>query len=679
MDLSSPITSLPQTRSLTFKRFQSIGINTYADLLHYFPFRYENYSVPTPIAHLIAGNIVGIQGTVEGTRQVLTRSGLKMQYIRVRDVSGSIETLWFNQPYILSVLKIGQPVSIVGELDIKKKPLIVGRDFELVKGELIHTGRIVPVYSEIYGLSSRTIREKVWRVIQLLGEHIIPDELPDIVLRNETFVSLDIALHQIHFPSSQVELDQAKMRLGFDELFYIQLSSQIIKNKWHKQQVNISFEHTIKQDVHVSQFIKSLPFELTPDQIQVLEEIRLDFTKAHPMNRFLQGDVGSGKTVIAAIAAYIAFLNNAKTLIMAPTEILAKQHFDTLTVIFQNHGIKVGLQTGAYKHVTKKGEEAFDILVGTQALLSSHMSYEKVGLIVIDEQHRFGVADRALLKSKTSNPHLLTMTATPIPRTVALTLYGELDVSVIESMPKGRMITKTFIVSPLKRKDAYEWIRRRIHDEHEQLFVVCPLVDESEHETMKSVKAVTVEFENLKTQFPEFSIGLLHGKIKAVDKNIVMDEFKNNTHHILLSTSVVEVGIDIPNATIMLIEGAERFGMAQLHQLRGRVGRGKVQSYCLLFTSNPAIPTDRLTFFATHSNGAKLAEFDLKTRGPGSIFGTNQHGFTELKIADITDASLISQAQKAAKTLLSKDDNLKNYPKIKAHLESIHPENISRD
>ncbi|PIY68585.1 DNA helicase RecG, partial [Candidatus Roizmanbacteria bacterium CG_4_10_14_0_8_um_filter_39_9] len=584
-------------------------------------------------------------------------------------------------PYILSLLKVGQTASIVGELDIKKKPLIIGRDFELVKGELIHTGRIVPVYSEIYGLSSRTIREKVWRVIQSLGENQIPDELPEVILKNESLISLDTALRQIHFPSSLTQLNQAKMRLGFDELFYIQLSSQMIKNEWRKERVVFPFRIDGSIEHKIQSFIELLPFKLTKDQLISIADIKTDLAREYPMNRFLQGDVGSGKTVVAAVAAYIAYLNNTQTLIMAPTEILAEQHYKSFQALFAKLHIKIALQTGSHKSITTSDKIKYDIIIGTQALLTKGVRIDSVGFIVIDEQHRFGVAQRAMLREKGGHPHLLTMTATPIPRTVALTLYGELDLSAITTMPSGRIPIKSFVVPPQKRFDAYEWIKKQVDKHHSQVFIICPLVKESEVETMKSVKAVTAEYKILKTKiFPEFSVGLLHGKLKAIEKNKLMEEFRANKHEILLSTSVVEVGIDIPNATIMLIEGAERFGLAQLHQLRGRVGRGALQSYCLLFTSNDNPQSaGRLAFFARTENGAELAAYDLKLRGPGSIFGTMQHGYVDLKIASLTDTALIYRARKEVESVLALSPTLLKFPGLLTAIKQKKVDHVSRD
>jgi ATP-dependent DNA helicase RecG len=477
-------------------------------------------------------------------------------------------------------------------------------------------------------------------LIEKLNLEFFPKE----ILQYNRLLDENIAYKNIHFPENKYLAKQARERLAFDELFIIQLSANIIKKQWEKETVGNQFFLSAPIKEKINQFIANLPFELTNAQKRVWLEIQNDLTKTKPMNRLLQGDVGSGKTIVCALASYLAYLNGFQSLIMAPTEILANQHYFTLTNLFSGLPLKIGLQTGS-KKITKKTKEIienYDIIVGTHALINEKINFKKVGLVIIDEQHRFGVKQRALLKEKGINPHLLTMTATPIPRTIALTLYGELDLSIIDEMPKGRLPVKTYLVPNEKRDKGYQWIKDKIKETGGQVFIICPLIEESEVETMKSVKAATIEYEKIKKIFSPYKVGLLHGKMSAKEKDIILNDFKNRKFDILVSTPVVEVGIDIPNAVIMIIEGADRFGLAQLHQLRGRVGRGEKQAYCFLFTEkNDENTLKRLNFFAQNNNGLKLAEFDLQHRGPGEIYGTKQHGIINLKVASLKEQLII--------------------------------------
>jgi len=449
--------------------------------------------------------------------------------------------------------------------------------------------------------------------------------------------------------------------------------------KREQKEIRVNFPIKVDKTINslISTFIQNLPFVLTSDQNKALEEVLSDLQKPNPMNRFLQGDVGSGKTIVAAIASYVISLSGYKTLLMAPTEILAKQHFETFSKIFNAVGIQIGLITGSQKIYKKESM----IIIGTHALLNKINLYKKVALVIIDEQHRFGVKQRAFLKSGANNPHLLTMTATPIPRTVALTLYGDLDISVLLTMPKGRIPVKTFLVPSQKRHKAYDWIRTKVCNEHQQVFIVCPRIDQSKEENAETVKAVKKEYETIKNEiFPELRIGLLHGRLKPKDKNEIMNNFKNIQIDILLSTSVVEVGIDIPNATIMMIEGSDNFGLAQLHQLRGRVGRSTVQSYCLLFTESEDSKTiSRLSFFAHHSNGFELSEYDYKKRGSGNMFGTEQHGYLKLKIATLSNQNLILKVKKSIEYFMKKYNNLSSYPQLQKEVNKYNIEDIAMD
>ncbi|MBI2327004.1 ATP-dependent DNA helicase RecG, partial [Candidatus Curtissbacteria bacterium] len=494
------------------------------------------------------------------------------------------------------------------------------------------------------------------------------DFLPEKIKGDQDLINLSQALQKIHFPENYDDVKQARKRLAFDELFLIQLLTTIKKRDWQTKRKAPAM--TINKDL-ILKVVDSLPFKLTEAQKRAAREILIDLKRDIPANRLLEGDVGSGKTVVAAIAAYVSYLNGFDVLVAAPTEILAFQHQKTLEDTLKPYGVQIGIWTGSKKI---KGH----ITCGTHALLTTFNPDRQAGLVIVDEQHRFGVAQRAKLfldHAQKTTPHLLTMTATPIPRTLALTLYGDLDLSVLDEMPKGRQKIATYVVPNKKRKDAYRFIEKQI-GEGRQAFIITPFVEPSE--TMISVKAATAEFEKLKKIFssmadtPGVKLGLLHGRLKSKEKERIINDFKANKIQVLVTTPVVEVGIDVPNATVMMIESAERFGLAQLHQLRGRVGRGVHKSYCLLFTESGS-PNSfrRLKSMEKVHVGFELAEIDLKMRGPGEIFGLKQSGFVNLKIADLSDQITISKAQVEAKKLLHEDPDLKSYPLLSQKLEEI--------
>lgn len=673
MLLDTPIESLPATSPVTLHRFKTLGIDTYSDLLNYFPFRYENYSFITPITRIQEGEVVTIKGMIIQSKNEITKRGFRLQKITIQDESARLTLTWINQPYLIHILKEGMTIFVAGDVvRFAGKITLQPHEWELAKEETIHTNRIVPVYSEIRGLSSKTIREKVFHVILHLRNTAEPhDQMPGEVVKFNNILSQHEAYIGVHFPKSKTHLAESRRRLSFDELLGLHMYSQMVRREWQKKNVKHPFIINEDRGLKIDSFIKTLPFELTGDQKISIDEIRKDLLKTHPMNRFLQGDVGSGKTVVAAVAAYVSYLNGYQTLIMAPTEILATQHYHTVQKLFKSLPLKIAIQTGSQKSM-KKGD-TYDIIIGTQALLTSSLAFDKVGLVVIDEQHRFGVAQRSLLKEKGKEPHLLTMTATPIPRTLALTLYGDLDLSTITQMPLGRLPIKTFLVPLTKRAAAYNWIEKKVKEEHVQVFIICPLIEESESETLFTVRAAKKEYEHLKNEvFKGLNVSLLHGKLKPREKELIMKKFLEGKTDILVSTSVVEVGIDIPNATIMIIEGAERFGLAQLHQLRGRVGRGNVQSYCYLFSEiQDESKLNRLHFFAETSNGVKLAEYDLGQRGAGNIFGTKQHGYLKLKIASLSDIGLMKQAKNAAIYILEKYPHLFSLSSMQKQIESV--------
>jgi len=676
--LNTSIQYLPRTAVRTVQAFSRIGINTYADLLHYYPFRYDDFSTVSPIGRAQAGETVTLKGRIESIQTSYTRRRMTIQKAKLQDETGSIELIWYNQPYLTTLLKQHALVSVSGAIEAYGKTVSMKpQEYEIIDSlhaETKHTGRIVPIYPAVWGLSTKTIREKIAYLIQLLKQDEFGniEYLPDDLCRTFYLPDLKQSLVEIHFPQKMKDVDEARVRLAFDELFIRILSSAIIKKQWQAETTTapIVLDKTARQKI--DDFKKTFPFQLTTAQNKAVLEILSDMQQKTPMNRFLQGDVGSGKTVVAAIAAYAAHLSGRQTLIMAPTEILATQHFQTISTLCALPHLKIALQTGSKKNIKSSADaERYAIIVGTQALISSKFPFKDVGLVVIDEQHRFGVKQRALVQEKGMNPHLLTMTATPIPRTVSLTLYSELDLSVIDEMPKGRKRIKTYVIAVQKRMDGYKWIEKQIKTKKIQAYIICPLIETSEKESMKSIKAAKDEYEHLKNEiFPSLSVALLHGKMKSKEKEKVMNDFKKKAYDILISTSVVEVGVDVPNATIMVIEGAERFGMAQLHQLRGRVGRGTKESHCFLFTSSPhAQYSKRLRFFAKEHSGLALSEFDLKIRGPGDVFGTKQHGYTDLKIADLTNTRQVLTARKAV-DLFQKSHSLNDSPKLKSMIDA---------
>ena len=599
MNLDSPITDLPKIGPILENKFKKLGIHSINDLFYHVPSHYLDYSLITTINKIKVGDTVTIHAKIISITNIFSKRGVRMQI-------GSVE-------------------------DINSLP--AGRQ-----------GKLVPVYPETAGLSSKWLRRTILNAFENTKiEDFLKDKL-----------DLKTAIKFVHFPKNLDEVEKGKERLGFNEMLFLQLKSQRKKIAWQKNKT--PFKLSINR-LAVKQFISSLPFKLTDSQNKSVKEILSDLQRDIPMNRLLQGDVGSGKTVVAAVGAFAAFTNGYQTIIMAPTQILAEQHFKTLRSIFPKQ--KISLVTSNSKKV-----ESADLYVGTHALIHSKINFEKVALIVIDEQHRFGVEQRSLLTKKSGIPHVLTMTATPIPRTIALTTYGDLELSVLNEMPIGRQKINTWLVPPEKREKAYDWIKSQVSTHKSQVFIVCPLIQDSEKETMKDIRSVTTEYENLKLKINNLKFGLLHGKMKHEEKNEVLSDFRSRRIDILVSTPVVEVGIDIPNATIMVIEAAERFGLAQLHQLRGRVGRGEKKSYCLLFANvHSGNAFKRLKAMEKMHSGFELAELDLELRGPGEIFGTQQSGFVELKIASWNDYELIKETKSLAEEILA---NPKRYPLIKA-------------
>lgn len=687
---SKSIDELPKTAALTKSKFKKIDINSFWDLLQLFPNRHEDYSVVKPISQTRLNEEVTITGYLNSIKGQFTKRGTKIQKGSISDNSGKIDLIWFNQPYLVQLLSRAGLLSVSGTIKMfGNKKVMLPVQFDLLwspSQKTIHTGKIIPVYPQLSGLSTKTIRDKIHYVLELIKQNpdrLIEEFLPQKLTEEFELLNEQDAYLNIHYPKDQMTLKRAYQRLSFDEIFVIQLSSSLLRKSRLAKKTNKKFEYSGMMKKKIVDLIDSLPFQLTQAQKRSVDEILADLSLSVPMNRLIQGDVGSGKTVVAAIAAYFIALNNHKTLIMAPTEILARQHYATIQQLFSKaskHQLNVALITGSTKPNPLLLDSA-DIIVGTHALIKNKTIFEKVGMVVIDEQHKFGVEQRALLMKKTKNPHLLTMTATPIPRTIALTLFGELDISVIDQMPKSRKKVKTFLVPSKKRNDGYKWIADKIKKEKIQVFVVCPLIAESSSDTLKSVKAANEQIRQLKTSvLSKYNIALLHGRLKNDQKQKIMKDFEEGKVNILVSTPVVEVGIDVPNASIIIIETPERFGLAQLHQLRGRVGRGENQGFCLLFPEESSNEVNRrLKIFSKISDGFELAEQDLKLRGAGQIYGSRQHGLMDLKIASLADTKLIKLSSSAVDFFFAKCKSIENYPNLSKRIDAHRQKILSHD
>ncbi len=812
MKLDDPVTNINFIGEKYQKRLKNLDIETVEDLLRHYPTRYKDYSKTQKIAALVSGEQTTICAEILEIKNIFTRNRKKLTKALVRDESGTLLLVWFNQQYLTNTLKEGERFYFSGKLkQFSGQPAFLSPEYESAnqqdsgtdKGkkrpnsskpglganpglspsgdqhtrspdqQTIHTARLVPIYPETQGVSSKWLRSRINAALKYFTNQELYDPLPKKVREDFKLPKLKDALHMIHFPQDQEEAETARKRFSFEEMFFFQI--QVLKRQmeWEDQQSAISIQRSAKgkrkagsgppSGGAVSRLISSLPFELTEAQKRCTKEILADVEKEKPMNRLLQGDVGSGKTVVAVVASYFTALNSFQTAYMAPTEILAQQVYRTFAKYLEPFDISLSLQTGSNQLVSEtarqldsktkekkdkksggreagRGTQHADIIIGTHALLHRTEIFEDLALVIIDEQHRFGVKQRAKISRAAEDknqvlrpacppespgrrgvpepgsgesaalikPHTLTMTATPIPRSMALTIYGHLDISTIDEMPPGIRPTNTWLVPERKREAGYRWIAeklnepfskepphssnpglktnpglspaaakknkqreaesgKRITDPANQAFVICPLIEESEHETLEDVKAVTTEFERLQEIFGEFELGLLHGRMKNKEKESILQKFRKGEIQILVSTPVVEVGIDIPQANIMVIEGAHRFGLASLHQLRGRVGRAGQDSYCLLFTpkKNKRI-RERLKALENYNSGLKLAELDLKIRGPGELYGTKQHGVPDFKLASLSDIDLIKATRAAAGDIITE---LENYPELKEHLE----------
>ncbi len=642
-----------------------LGMTTLGDMLYYFPRRYDDYSQLKPIRELFYGQQVTVIGTVMMTETRKIRGGkATLTEAVINDGTGGLRLTWFNQPWLANRLKVGEAISVSGKVEQYLGRLVMNNpDWEPVEVENLHTNRIVPVYPLTQNVTQKWLRKLMNQVVTYWAPKLT-DPLPGAILKETGLPDLGTALLQVHFPDSQEKLHAARQRLAFDELFYLQMGVLRQRRHWQAAAGRV-FE---VDDDWLAARQAALPYRLTNAQQRALAEIRADLRSGKPMNRLLQGDVGSGKTVVAALAAAIVNAGGAQAAIMAPTSILAEQHDRTFRAVLAGEGgplqeaeirLLIGDTPEAEKEAIRAGlaSGAVKIVIGTHALLEDPVTFSDLQFIVIDEQHRFGVEQRAALRSKGTNPHLLVMTATPIPRSLALTLYGDLDLSVMDEMPAGRQPIATYVLMPRERERAYTLLRSQIRDGH-QAFIVYPLIDESE---TSDLPAAAQEHERLQKEvFPDLRLGLLHGRLRPDEKEAVMLAFRDRQYDILVATTVVEVGVDVPNATVMLVEGANRFGLAQLHQLRGRVGRGEAPSYCLLIPeSEDAAENERLAAMVETNDGFVLAERDLQQRGPGEFLGTRQAGFaSSLKMASLSDVALIEKARHHAQALFERDPDL---------------------
>ena len=632
--------------------FRSLGVSTVGELLRFYPRAYEDWSKITPISQCVIGENVCIKGTVMfPVKNERVRGGMLIAKGTVTDGDDVIAVTFFNNKYIEKMLISGEEYLFYGKLTLGK---FAAREMVtplFVKSE--KSVEIRPIYPQNKNITTKIVQSAVENALKSIDE--IPDYLPDYIQEKYNLVSLDKAIRDIHFPKNDGDLQNARDRLIFDELFILQLSLLTLK----KDNSTVVTKNVVSRD-YTRKFFDTLPFAPTKAQLRAAKEAVADMQSGKQMNRLLQGDVGSGKTVVAASIIYTATKNGMQSALMAPTEVLATQHFETFEKLFQGSGIRCALLTGSTKAKEKQeikmslynGE--IDLIIGTHALIQDDVEFRRLGLVITDEQHRFGVKQRTGLCSKGKNPHVYVMSATPIPRTLGLILFGDLNVSILDELPPGRQKIETYYINSGKRGGMFDYIRKHLDAGH-QAYVVCPLVEESD--VMQGVLSAEEYYKKAQLPFKDYKIDLLHGKMSPKKKDEVMLKFKKGETQLLISTVVIEVGVDVPNAVIMAIENAERFGLSQLHQLRGRVGRGKAKSSCILVTDATGDEAmARMKIMCETTDGFKIADEDLRLRGPGDFFGTRQHGLPKLRIADIlTDTKILMQTQELAKEIMAVD------------------------
>jgi ATP-dependent DNA helicase RecG len=684
--LDSPVSVLG-VRPADAQKFNRLGVSTVRDLLFHLPSRYHDYSEVRPISELQFGEEQTVIGTVFAAGSKMIGRSRKGTEAILSDPSGTLRVIWWGQTYVARRLKQGMKVALSGKVtEFRGRMQMENPELEMLEDESLHTRRLVPVYPSTEGLFQKTIRTATRVSVDAFAPRI-EDALPASMRKRHNLMPAAEAFRQVHFPDDLETAERARDRFGFEELLYIELG--VVRRRMEWQDAG-GAPALVLPKAQLDGFVESLPFTLTASQKTAISEVLDDIGDDTPMTRLLEGDVGSGKTVVAAAALLAAVAAGHQGAIMAPTEILAEQHLRTFTRILQpdregdgqegpwfqaaapgyvvlnppymDRPVRVALLTGGLKASEKRDAQSaiaageVDIAVGTHALLQEGVSFQRLGLAVIDEQHRFGVEQRATLREKGGSPHVLVMTATPIPRTLALTVYGDLDITVLNEMPPGRPPVKTYRVLPYRRQEAFEFVEKKIR-EGRQAFVICPLVEES---SAVEAKAAVQEHARLSRDvFPDRRLGLLHGRLAASEKESVMRSFRDGEIDILVSTAVVEVGVDVPNATVILIEGADRFGLSQLHQFRGRVRRSEEQSYCFLLSDSPSPESEeRLAIMETVDNGFELAEHDLRLRGPGEYFGTRQSGLPDLRVAKLTDIEMIRATRNEATEILKSDPEL---------------------
>lgn len=683
MNLSTSLQELKRVGTVTASNLRRLDLQTVGDLLYYFPFRYDDLRTTAKIADLQVGQTVTVTGQLELVQNKRSpRRRMNITEALISDGTEMLRVIWFNQPFLTKSLRVGDHLSLAGRVSEDFGGLIMNSPvYEKITSQgPLHTQGIVPMYHLTSSISQKQLRSAISQIVSLAES--VPDWVPQEIVQTYRLESLAVSLRNIHFPKNALALKSAKDRLGFNELFLLQLRAQ----KQRQEFLSLSAPEIVFNEEATKAFVQSLPFDLTTDQKKSAWEIIQDMNKTKPMLRLLQGDVGSGKTIVASLAAYNVALHKQQTAFMVPTEILAYQHFKTLSeTIFKDVDFTIALFTRTYQLLKLPGQaveklskkemvkivgsgEAL-IIIGTHSLIQEAVSFKDLALAIIDEQHRFGVEQRGLLTAKVSTgemPHLLSMTATPIPRSLALAMYGDLDISVIKQMPIGRKKIITKLAGETNRDSTYAFIANELSSGR-QAFIVCPLIEPSDK---LGVRSVTTEFKRLdQGVFKDFKVGLLHGRLKPEQREKVMQEFASGTIQLLIATSVIEIGVDIPNASVMMIEDADRFGLAQLHQYRGRVGRSSYQSYCFLMTETTDPKSqERLSSLLKFYSGFDLARADLQFRGPGEVYGLEQKGFPELKMANFYDVELIKKAREAALKLVQKDINLKMYPQVQRQL-----------
>lgn len=653
--------------------FRKKGIKTVGDLLYFFPRAHEDRTKIKQISDTEAGETVCLSITVfSPVRDTRIRRNMMISSMVVFDDSGTITVVWYNNKYVKEQFHTDEKYILYGKISERRgKKEIINPIFEKADSQRF-TGKIVPLYPLTEGLTQKVVQSVMENAIKEAGR--LEEYIPEHIRSKYNIAEINFAMHNIHFPDNFESYSIARRRFVFEELLILQLA--LFNRKRDDAQYRGAVFKNLKA---VREFTDTLPFPLTGAQKRTLNEICSDMRSGKMMNRLVQGDVGSGKTAVAAAAIYLAVKNGFQAAMMAPTEILASQHFETLEGYFKDMGIKTVLLTGSMKAKERRGTLALiadgeaDIIIGTHAIIQSSVEFKKLGLVVADEQHRFGVEQRAKLSAKGENPHILIMSATPIPRTLALILYGDLEVSVIDELPPGRMPVKTYAFGDSMKPRVYAFIEKSVRN-GTQAYIVCPLVEETEKSDLQNAVELS---EKLKKMFPDFEIGLVHGRMKPKDKDAVMEGFASGRIKILVSTTVIEVGVNVPNANIMVIENAERFGLSQLHQLRGRVGRGAGQAYCILFAHGSSeVTKKRMETMCLSNDGFYISEQDLQLRGPGDFFGTRQHGLPEMKIANLfEDGDILKQAQKAASEIIA--EGLDKYPLLKKRCDKVLTDDVA--